>query len=418
MGSAIQVEASRELPPPRPRPELRWIAVGVFVSSSTLNYLDRNLLSALAPLVMVDLGINATGYGWIIAAFSIAYAASSPLVGWFLDKAGVNRGISAALGWWSLASIASAFTRGLPGFVLCRVGLGIGESAGVPAVGKLNGVYLKPQERALGAAVNQIGLSLGLIILPLWVGFAHTHGWRAPFAITGALGLLWIPIWLLVSRAIRPAYAHHDPTVTIPRGTTNWAILIDRRMLILIAANSLWMVGYSTWSNWTTIYLTKALHLTLAETARYIAIPPLLSNLGGFFGGWLSLRWMRRSEGAITSRRRAIYISAVGSLLTLSLLATSAPAWTIAIISMSYFFALAGSVNMYALPIDIFGAERSGTAISALVFSFGIMQAVLSPLIGYCSDHRLYYLVITLTAFTPFLGASILWLLREPKTIS
>ncbi len=183
---------------------LRWLAFSVFVVSSTLNYLDRQLLATLAPLIMAELAFNQTGFGFLISAFSIAYAASSLLAGWFLDRAGVNRGISAAVSWWSAAAVSTGLTRGVGGLIVCRAALGIGESAGVPAAGKLNGLYLKPEERALGAAVNQIGLSLGLAIAPAWISMARTHSWRMPFVISGLFGFAWIPVWLAVSRAIPP----------------------------------------------------------------------------------------------------------------------------------------------------------------------------------------------------------------------
>ncbi|HMJ60772.1 MAG TPA: MFS transporter, partial [Bryobacteraceae bacterium] len=137
---------------------LRWVAVSVFVVSSTLNYLDRTLLNTLAPLIMLEFHLNMAGFGVLLSAFSIAYAASTLAAGWMLDRFGINRGISAAVGWWSAAAASTGLVGSLAGLTICRVALGIGESAGIPATGKVNGVYLKPEERALGAAVNQIGL--------------------------------------------------------------------------------------------------------------------------------------------------------------------------------------------------------------------------------------------------------------------
>jgi ACS family hexuronate transporter-like MFS transporter len=369
----------------------RWIAVSVFILSSTLNYLDRSLLNVLAPLLMAELHFNQVSFGFLISAFSIAYAASSLMTGWFLDRVGINRGISAAVAWWSAAAIGTGLTRGFQSLVACRVGLGIGESAGVPAVGKLNGMYLKPGERALGAAVNQIGLSLGAILAPLWIGVAIKHGWRAPFVATGVLGLIWIPIWLGLSRMIRPRYGDAEFLSEAERkARPPLSILGERNLLLLVLANILWMAGYSVWSNWTSLYLIHVHHLTLQESARYVWIPPLVSNAGGFFGGWLSLRWIQRGADPVTARQRAVWVSAAGSLLTLLLPLAPDARWATAIISISFFFALAGSVNIYALPIDIYGAARSGLAIAALTCAFGILQTVLSPVIGYLGDHHLY----------------------------
>lgn len=389
---------------------LRWVAVTIFIVSSTLNYLDRALLATLAPLLMAELHFTQTGFGLLISAFSFAYAASSIATGWFLDRVGVTRGITLAVGWWSAAAVSTGWIRGFDSLAFCRAALGIGESAGVPAVGKLNGLYLKPEERALGAAVNQIGLSVGLAIAPLSVAIAEQHGWRTPFIVVGALGFLWIPLWLVVNRKIPPRYAHVE--FTVHTSTANsFALLRDRQLIVLVIANVLWMGSYSLWSNWITLYLTRVHGLTLRQSAQYVWIPPLLSNIGGFFGGWLSLLSMRRSLNPVTARRRAVWVSAAGSMLTLALPFAHSPASATGIISVSYFFALAGSVNIYALPIDIFGPARAGLAIAALTAAFGLLQTVISPLIGYLSDHKLYNEVIWFTTAPLILSACVLQLL-------
>ncbi len=370
----------------------RWVAVSVFIISSTLNYLDRQLLVFLAPLIIRDLHLNQTRFGLLISAFSIAYAASTLFTGWLLDKAGINKAISLAVGWWSAAATCTAFAQTLAGLGICRAALGIGESAGVPAVGKLNGIYLKPEERALGAAANQIGLSLGAIIAPLWIGFATLHGWRMPFVFTGLMGFVWIPLWLAVNRGIPARYA--DQELAPRRGIGEFALLRHRSLILLVVANVLWMGSYSLWSNWTTLYLVHVHHLSLQETARYVWIPPLVSNLGGFFGGWLSLRRVRQGDDTIRARCQAVSYSAAAFLVTLLLGFAPNAAWATAIISASFFFSLSGSVNIYALPIDLFGPARTGLAIAALTCSFGILQTVISPIIGFLGDHHLYKEVV------------------------
>lgn len=387
---------------------LRWLAFSVFVVSSALNYLDRQLLATLAPLIMAELDFNQTGFGFLISAFSIAYAASSLIAGWFLDRAGVNRGMTAAVSWWSAAAVGTGFTRGLGGLVICRAALGVGESAGVPAVGKLNGMYLKPEERALGAAVNQIGLSLGLAIAPLWISIAGAHTWRTPFVITGLFGFLWIPVWLAVSRSIPPQQGFSEFASKDLQVHQGFSLLRERPLILVVAANVLWMGSYSLWSNWTTLYLTRVHNLTLQESAGYVWIPPLISNLGGFFGGWMSLRWVKHGIEPIAARRKAVWVSALGSLVTLLLPFAPDARWATTIISISFFFALSGSVNIYAIPIDLYGAARSGLAISALTCAYGILQTVISPVIGYLSDHKLYTEVVWIVTIPPILSSLVL----------
>jgi ACS family hexuronate transporter-like MFS transporter len=399
---------------------LRWFAASVFVLSSVLNYLDRNLLSALSPLIMSEFHFNQTGYGWLISAFSATYAISALIAGWALDRFGVNRSVYAAVTWWSTAAVGTGLVRGVPGLGVCRSALGIGESAGVSAVGKLNAIYLKPEERALGAALNQIGISVGGALAVYWgVQAALAHGWRWPFMIAGLCGFGWLPLWWFVSRAIPAQFREIELATDQERRAQPWfAIFRERNLLILVLANLLWMGGYSLWSSWTTMYLTHVHNISLEQSRHYAWIPPLVSNIGGFFGGWLSLRWSKQMADPVAARLRAIWVAALCSLVTLVLPFASDVRWATALISASFFFALAGSVNIYALPIDVFGAKRSGMALAALTFSYGLLQTVISPIIGYLSDHKLYSLVIWLVTVPLILSAIVLQRLKSPIKVT
>ena len=118
---------------------------------------------------------------------------------------------------------------------------------------------------------------------------------------------------------------------------------------------------------------------------------------------------------AIAARRKAVWWSVAGYLITLLLPFAASAGTATAIISVSFFFALAGSVNIYAIPIDLFGAARSGMGIAALVFAYGVMQTAISPLIGYLSDHGLYTEVAWLVVVPAVLGAIALQPIREAK---
>jgi ACS family hexuronate transporter-like MFS transporter len=397
---------------------LRWFAVSIFVLSSVLNYLDRNLLSALSPLIMNEFHFNQTSYGLLISAFSFTYAISALGAGWALDRFGVNRTIYAAAAWWSTWAVGTGLVRGFPALGVCRSALGIGESAGVSAVGKLNAIYLKPGERALGAALNQIGISLGGALAVYWgVQAATAHGWRWPFMMAGLCGFAWLPLWWLVSRRVPAAFGQVElPSIEERCNRPSFAIFRERNLLLLVLANLLWMGGYSLWSSWTTLYLTHVHNITLAESRNYAWIPPLVSNAGGFFGGWLSLHWSKKLADPIPARLRAIWVAALCSLVTLALPLVTDVRWATALISTSFFFALAGSVNIYALPIDIFGAKRSGMALAALTCSYGLLTTVISPIIGYLSDHKLYTHVIWMVTVPMILSGLVLQRLKTAST--
>jgi fucose permease len=125
------------------------------------------------------------------------------------------------------------------------------------------------------------------------------------------------------------------------------------------------------------------------------------------------LRWINRSVSPIAARRRAVWLSAIGALVTLLLPLAPNAAWATALISASFFFVLCGSVNIYALPIDLFGAQHTGMALAALTFAYGILQAVISPIIGFLSDHHLYTQVVWLVTVPLVLSALVLGRLRD-----
>ncbi|MCC6263516.1 MAG: MFS transporter, partial [Bryobacterales bacterium] len=177
----------------------RWLVMGVFVISSALNYLDRQILAQLAPILKTDLHITDQQYGWLLSAFAAFYAVSAPCAGWVLDRLGLTRGMSAAVGFWSLAGMATGLTSGFWSLAACRSALAVGESAGVPGSAKAGRLYLPAPEYALGSAAGQVGLTVGGVVAPpLATWFALQGQWRATFLVAGALGLLWIPLWRMV----------------------------------------------------------------------------------------------------------------------------------------------------------------------------------------------------------------------------
>ena len=388
----------------------RWLLLAVFVLSSAINYLDRQALATLAPLVRAEFHLSRAEYGWILGVFSITYALSAPLAGMLTDRIGLNRAASLAIGVWSCAGIATGFTRGLGSLIGCRAVLGAAEAGGIPAAGKAIHLYLRPPERALGNAINQAGVSLGAILAPpLATWIALRSGWRHAFIFTGILGLLWIPVWNWAARRV-PAAAAPAPAQS---GAAE--ILRDRRLWAFVAANALSMVGYSLWTNWTTQYLVDAHSLTVRQAAWYAWIPPFVAMGGGFAGGWLSLRIMRGGTPAAAARFRVCFAAALLALVTAAIPAAPTPAWAIAGISLSFFAVSAFSVNTYTLPLDTFGAARAAFAVSLLVASYGAAQLVVSPAFGAIIDRYGYTPVTTFTALTPLAACAVLRGMRSTQ---
>ena len=385
----------------------RWIVLSIFVVSTAINYLDRATLATVAPAVKGEFHLTNAQYGWIVNAFMLTYMLSAPFAGMLVDRIGLNRAARLAVGMWSCAGIATGFSRGLAGLAGCRAVLGAAEAAGIPAAGKAIYGYLKPAERALGNAANQMAVSLGMVLAPpvaTWI--AVRSGWRAAFIVTGVFGLAWIPLWHWAST--------RAPLAAPASSGGAREILRDRRLWTFVLANGLSMVPYSLWTNWTTIYFVDVHHMTLVQAAWYAWIPPVLAGLGGFAGGWVSRGWMHRGVRAVSARFRVCLAASVLALATAAIPAAPNAGWAAAGISLSFFAVAAFSVNMYSLPLDAFGGGSAAFAVSMLTASAG-GAGLLSPLLGRLIDLHGYAPVTAIASMTPLAACALLWCTRAAR---
>jgi len=396
--------------PPADVTRFRWLVLSIFVLSTAINYLDRQTLATLAPLLRRELRLSNADYGLILTAFSATYTVSAPFAGMLIDRIGLNRAARLAVAVWSTTGIATGLTRGIGGLVACRAMLGAAEAAGIPGAGKAIHQYLKPAERALGNAINQGGVSLGMMLAPPVATFlAVRGGWRQAFVVTGILGFAWIPLWNWVSGWSRA----EAPQQAAPGA--GFAILRDRALWAFVAANGLAMVPYSLWTNWTTLYLVDVHHLSLAEAAWYAWIPPVFAVAGGLAGGWLSLRLVARGLAPPKARVRVCLAGSVLALATAAVSLAPTPLWASAGISLSIFAVSAFSVNMYSLPLDVFGGGRAAFAVSVLVASYGAVQAIVSPVFGRIIDVYGYAPLAAGAALTPLAASWVLWRTRSAR---
>jgi ACS family hexuronate transporter-like MFS transporter len=385
---------------------LRWVAVLVFLFSSTLNYLNRQLLAAVAPSLKIEFHLTDRDYGYVLLAFSIVYAAAAPFAGLFIDRVGLSRGMTIAVGAWSLTGMATGLAGGFESLLLCRALLGAAQAAGIPGSGKATGTYLLPHELALGSAVSQIGLSIGGVAAPLLVGYlAGPFGWRSVFAFCGALGFVWIPAWLYTARRV-PKQRESRAGGLVAVGQ----MLRDRRFWGLVIANILYMTMYTLWTNWTTLYFVEARGMTQAQANRQFAwIPPIFATAGGLAGGAMAFRLIRAGMSVTSARLRVCALSALLLLATAAVPLMPGAGWAAAAISFSFFWVTAMSTNVYVMPIDFFGVARAAFGVSALTFAYGLMQAVVSPLIGELIHRYGFGTVCVAFSVLPLASVAVLW---------
>ena len=381
----------------------RWIVLGLFYLSSVLNYLDRSVVAALSPMLREKLGFDLADYGMLQGVFSAFYAFSAPIAGLLVDRYGLTIATIGAVGFWSLAGMARGFMGSFAGLMSTHTVMGIFESAGIPSTAKASHRYLKPDERAYGPAMSQIGLSIGAIAAPTaftWI--AVNWGWQWAFIVPGVLGLLWIPLWLWASKN---SYVPEGDPATVAARIQPSVMLRDPLLWGFAVGNFFSMATFSFWTVWTTEYFVKTFSLKLTSANYgYAWMPQVVACLGGLSGAWLSTRFVRRGLSPFDGRRRTCLIAAFFMLSTGAVPFAGSPAVAAVLISVSFFAASVWGVNFYTLPVDVYGQGRTGFAISFLTAAYGVFVLLASPLIGRIAQAQGFAIVCYAFAFFPLIG--------------
>ncbi|PWW26801.1 MULTISPECIES: MFS transporter [unclassified Chryseobacterium] len=175
---------------------IRWWMLSLVFLATTINYLDRQVMGLLKPVLEKEFSWDEKDYSYIVMAFTTTYAIGYMAMGRFIDKVGTKIGYAVSLIVWSLASIGHGLVKSTIGFIIARSTLGISEAGNFPAAIKSVAEWFPKKERALATGIFNSGATVGAILAPLLVPFILGHyGWRQTFVWIGALGMIWIVLW-------------------------------------------------------------------------------------------------------------------------------------------------------------------------------------------------------------------------------
>ena len=328
-----------------------WVPCLGMALCSWLAFVDRQVLTILAPTIIRDTGLTAQNFTDASAFFFLAYTLGNPVWGSVLDYFGLRVGMLLAVAVWTGASIAHAWMGTFAGFAVARLVLGLGEGATFPGGLRTAVETLPASLRARGIALSFSGGTIGAVMMPLLLGpLAIRYGWRAAFITTGALGLTWMVIWALIAR---PPFLPRNPPKPLKLSWPNFA---ERRVWALIFSYALPAISPGPVLTILSLYLNGRLGLTQAEVNQLAWIPPLTWGVGYFFWGWAADRYA-------ANNRRPIGWFAFFSLMSLTLGFTT---WTtsvplaMALVSLSTF--IGGGFQMVALKVGSFSFPREQAA--------------------------------------------------------
>ncbi|MFZ1716415.1 MAG: MFS transporter [Saprospiraceae bacterium] len=363
----------------------RWIVLGLIFFATCINYLDRQIIGLLKPILEKEFDWSETDFARIVMAFTAAYAIGLLVAGAWIDRIGTKLGYAITIVVWSIAGMLHAVARSVTGFVFARIGLGIGEAGNFPAGVKTVAEWFPKDERGLATGIFNAGTSVGVVmalfIVPMILNYA---GWQEVFWITGALGFVWLILWIFLydipSRQKRITEEEYrlitegqEPEVLATTTSIKWSRLFRiPQTWAYITGKALIDPIFWFFLFWLPSYFSSTFSLDLKKPSLELMIIYFSTTLGSIGGGYLSSYLIKRGWPVIKARKTVLLIFAFFELsIILAQFATQA--WmAVALLSLAVAIHQAWATNIFTLASDMFPKE----AVSSVVGIGGMAGAV------------------------------------------
>lgn len=398
----------------------RWRICALLFFATTINYIDRQVLSILAPQLQVLFSWSESDYGFIVSAFQLAYAGGFIIMGQVLDRFGTRIGYSLSIIIWSLAAMGHSFAGSVSSFATSRFFLGLGEAGNFPSAIKAVSEWFSEKERALAIGIFNSGSNIGAIIAPLAVPFiALEFGWRWAFIITGLLGLIWLFFWLrLYPRAYKPV-ASSAETGNVEK--VSYFRLFTYRPTIAFAIGK-FLTDPVWWFYlfWLPKFLNSEHGLTLDKIGLPLIVIYLFSDAGSIGGGWLSSFLIKKGYSVNHSRKVTMLLCAM-LVVPIYFISQTDILWlAVAFIALATAAHQAWSANLFTLVSDMFPQKVVGSVIGIGGTSGAIGGMLIAILTGYLIEWTGSYTLVFLMASSNYLITLLLihWLCPKLKPVT
>jgi MFS transporter, ACS family, hexuronate transporter len=304
----------------------RWHIVALLFFATTINYLDRQVISLLKEDYL-DKQFHWTenDYANIVIAFQIAYAIGLLLAGGIIDRIGTKIGYAASVILWSIAAILHGFAGNTAGFLAARGFLGVSEAGNFPAAIKTVAEWFPKKERALATGIFNTGTNIGAVIAPLTVPLiAAMYNWQLAFILTGLVGFIWLFFWWWMYKkpethpAVNATELAHIQSDDIAETTPDdgkpvrWVQLLTFKqtwafVLGKLLTDPIWWF----YLFWLPSFLKNEYGLTKTQLSLPLAAVYMLAAVGSIMGGWLSGYLIeKRGMPTFNARRMTLLIFA------------------------------------------------------------------------------------------------------------
>ena len=413
----------------------RWFIVALLFFATSINYLDRQIIGLLKPILEKEFSWTESDFAHIVMAFTAAYAIGLLISGKMIDKWGTKTGYSIAVSVWSIAGMLHALASSAVGFGIARIGLGLGEAGNFPAAVKAVAEWFPKKERGIATGIFNAGTSVGVVsalLLTPWV--LANYGWKEVFWITGALGLVWLVFWIVYyeipSRQKRLSQVEFD-YITSGQDVEDRSGLKQkvkwRRLFVLpqtwafITGKALIDPIYWFFLFWLPSYFSSVFSLDLKKPSLQLMIIYAATTIGSIGGGYFSSWLIRKGWPALKARKFSLLIFA-GLEISIILAQFATNAWiAVALISLAVAVHQAWATNVFTIVSDLFPTEAvsSVTGIGGMA---GAVGGILFPiLVGSLLDTYKaagnitagYNLLFTICGFTYLIAWTIIHLLTR-----
>ncbi len=393
------------------------LLVALIFFATALNYVDRQVLALLKPTLQSEFGWGDQQFAHLGSSFQLAAAISLIWVGWFVDRFGVRFAYGLAVAIWSLAGMAHALAASVQQFVIARVVLASAESVNTPAAIKAAALYLPMRARSVGIGFINTAPNIGAILTPLLIPpFALAFGWKAAFIVTGALGLVWLPLWYLSTLRMKPASLEQAAQVQVQK--VGWkVVLADRRSWTVIGAKGFtdlvwWFVLF-----WTPDFFNREFGLSQAALGGPIALIFTLAALGAITSGGLFPILLSRGLSVNAARKMSMLFFALIVLLMPLALTASSP-WTAALLIGCGLFAHQGfSTNIFGMATDIVPTARIATVIAFGAIAGNLTGTGIIEFAGWSLDNGLGYTPLFVICGSAYLAALLFIHIMQPRLV-
>ncbi|HTV47377.1 MAG TPA: MFS transporter [Phycisphaerae bacterium] len=322
--SASAGSAPQAINQTRARSYIRWWVCGLLFFATTINYMDRQVMSILAPTFEKLHYWTQNDYTNLTVAFQASYAIGYALCGWFVDEVGLLLGFAIIMALWSLTELGTGMLATgigmVGGFVVARLVIGLTAGANFPAAIKGAGDWFPKKERALAIGLLNAGSNVGAILSPLLVPvLTLTFGWPASFISIGILGVIWFLWWVLAYRHPEDNKRISQAELTLIRtdpvptpAKVSWiTLLFHRQTWTLLVGQGFTSPIWWFLLFWGGSFFSQKFHLDLKHVGLPLVIVYIMADFGSIFGGWLSSGLIKRGWSVNASRKSAMLLCAL-----------------------------------------------------------------------------------------------------------